>query len=90
MSKFFMENKQEVIKQFQTHEKDCGSTEVQVAIITERVKSLTEHLKRNSKDFAARRGLLLLVGQRSSLLKYLKSKNMEKYRTLIERLGIRK
>jgi len=85
-----MENKQEVIKQFQAHEKDCGSTEVQVAIITERVKSLTEHLKRNSKDFAARRGLLLLVGQRSSLLKYLKSKNMEKYRTLIERLGIRK
>ena len=90
MSKFIMENKQEIIKQFQTHEKDCGSCEVQVAIITERVKSLTEHLKKFSKDFATRRGLLLLVGQRSALLKYLKRTDVKKYQTLIDRLGIRK
>ncbi len=90
MSKFIMENKQEIIKQFQTHEKDCGSTEVQIAVITERIKTLTEHMKKYSKDFAARRGLLLLVGQRSSLLKYLKRRDLAKYRALIEKLGIRK
>lgn len=85
-----LENKQEIIKNFQISPKDCGSCEVQVALITERVKMLTEHLKRNSKDFAARRGLLLLVGNRSALLKYLKRTDFNRYKTLIDRLGIRK
>lgn len=84
------EKKQEVIDQFQTHEADTGSPEVQVALLSERINYLTEHFKSHKKDHASRRGLLKLVGQRRRLLDYLKKKDIERYRTLISRLGIRK
>ena len=71
-------------------EGDTGSPEVQIAVLTERIKELTEHLKSNPKDHHSRRGLLKMVGQRRGLLDYLKGKDIERYRTLIERLGIRK
>lgn len=82
--------KQELIKGFQTHDKDCGSVEVQVAVLTEQIKSLTEHLQAHKKDTNSRRGLLVMVGRRSSLLKYLKNRNFQRYKTLIGKLGIRK
>ena len=85
-----VEKKKEIIEKFKTHETDTGSTEVQIALLTERILYLTEHFKTHSKDHHSRRGLLKLVGQRRSLLKYLQSKNMGKYRTLIQELGIRK
>lgn len=85
-----LERKQELIQDFKVHDKDCGSTEVQVAILTERIKNLTEHMKVNKKDHITRRGLLMLVGKRSSLLKYLKRKSFKRYKTLIDRLGLRK
>lgn len=84
------EKKQEVIKEYATHEGDTGSPEVQVAIITHRILSLSEHMKDHKKDFHSRRGLLMLVGQRRSLLDYLKNKNEARYLTLIKKLGLRR
>lgn len=84
------ERKQEVISQYATQSGDTGSPEVQVAILTERIGNLTEHLKAHKKDFASRRGLLMLVGQRRRLLDYLRRKEESRYQNLIERLGLRK
>jgi small subunit ribosomal protein S15 len=85
-----MEKKQAVVKDLQTHKTDTGSAAVQVGIMTERIKELTEHLKQNKKDFAARRGLLQLVGKRRRLLKYIAVHDAEAYLDLIQRLGIRR
>ena len=82
--------KQEVIKAHQTHEKDSGSPEVQIAILTERIRHLTEHLKQHKKDFASRRGLLMLVGRRTRLLNYLKKKVPARYQAIIKELGLRR
>jgi len=82
--------KQEIIKNYQKSENDTGSVAVQVALLTEKIKELTEHLKIQKKDFQSRRGLLMMVGKRKRLLQYLKDNNIEEYRSLIERLGIRK
>jgi small subunit ribosomal protein S15 len=82
--------KQEVVKEYQRSDGDTGSSEVQVALLTERVRYLTEHLKVHRKDHHSRRGLLLLVSQRRALLDYLKSRDEDRYRTLIERLEIRR
>jgi small subunit ribosomal protein S15 len=84
------ERKSEVIGQHRAHEKDTGSAEVQVAILTERITYLTEHFKTHAKDHHSRRGLLKLVGQRRRLLDYLKRKDTAKYSELIQKLGIRK
>lgn len=84
------ERKAELIKEFQTNEKDTGSPEVQVAVLTERITNLTEHLKIHAKDHHSRRGLLLMVGQRRRLLDYTKRKSEERYKTLIGRLGLRR
>tara|TARA_B100000242_G_C42946080_1_gene438753 strand:+ start:309 stop:578 length:270 start_codon:yes stop_codon:yes gene_type:complete len=84
------EKNAEIIKKFSKSEKDCGSTGVQIAIMTERIKQLTEHLKSNKKDQSTRRGLLKLVGKRKSLLQYLRSKNEDGYKSLIKDLGIRR
>ena len=82
--------KHELIAEFASKENDTGSPEVQVALLTERIANLTEHLKAHKKDFASRRGLLMLVGQRRRLLDYLRRKEESRYLTLIERLGIRR
>jgi len=82
--------KRKIIEEFRTHEKDTGSPEVQIAILTERIWSLTEHFKKFSKDHISRRGLLVLVGTRRRLLGYLKEKNIERYKKVIEKLGLRK
>ena len=82
--------KKEVMTKFATHEGDTGSPEVQVALLSERINYLTEHFKTHAKDHHSRRGLLKLVGQRRRLLDYLKRKNLERYRGLINGLGIRK
>jgi small subunit ribosomal protein S15 len=82
--------KQEVIKTYQVHEGDTGSPEVQVALLTERINHLTEHLKGHRKDHSSRRGLLKMVGRRASLLKYLVREDRARYQAVIERLGIRK
>lgn len=79
-----------LIKEYATTENDTGSVEVQCAVLSERIKNLTEHLKDNHKDFSSRRGLLMLVGRRRRLLNYLKSKSLDRYVTLINKLGIRK
>ncbi len=79
-----------IIDEYKTHEGDTGSPEVQVAILTNRINHLNEHLKIHKKDFHSRRGLLKMVGQRRNLLNYLKSKDIERYRALIARLGLRK
>ena len=84
------EAKGELMKEFAKHESDTGSPEVQVALLTESVTHLTEHLKTHSKDHASRRGLLKMVGQRRRLLDYLRSKDVERYRTLVAALGLRK
>ena len=84
------EKKTAIIKEYGRSEGDTGSPEVQVAVLTARIKELTEHLKVNPKDHHSRRGLLKMVGQRRGLLNYLKSKDIERYRTLIEKLGLRK
>ena len=84
------EQKQQIIKEYQLKEGDTGSPEVQVAILTYRINDLNEHLKVHKKDFHSRRGLLKMVGQRRNLLAYLKAKDIERYRTLIEQLGLRK
>lgn len=82
--------KQEIISKYQTHEGDTGSPEVQVALLTERINHLTEHLKTHKKDNHSRRGLFKMVGQRRGLLKYLEKTDIERYRSLIESLGLRK
>jgi small subunit ribosomal protein S15 len=82
--------KLELIKQFGRSEGDTGSPEVQVALLTERIKSLTEHLKIHKKDHHSRRGLLMMVGQRRGLLNYLSDQDVERYRTLIKELGLRR
>ena len=82
--------KQEIIAKYQTHEGDTGSPEVQIALLSERIAHLTEHLKVHKKDNHSRRGLLMMVGQRRSLLKYLESVDIERYRSIVERLGLRK
>lgn len=84
------EKKKGIIEQFKTHDTDTGSCEVQIALITERIRYLTDHFKQHVKDNHSRRGLLKLVGQRRSLLRYLQKKNVMKYRTLIKEIGIRK
>ena len=82
--------KQSIIEANQTHENDTGSPEVQIALLTSRIQNLTEHLKKNDKDHHSRRGLLKMVGQRRKLLAYLQKKDIERYRAIIEKLGIRK
>ena len=84
------ERKTAIINEYARTAGDTGSPEVQVAVLTERIKELTEHLKTNPKDHHSRRGLLKMVGKRRSLLGYLKSVDIERYRSLIERLGLRK
>jgi small subunit ribosomal protein S15 len=84
------ERKQEVIQEYKTGESDTGSPEVQVAILSERIRNLTEHLQTHKKDFHSRRGLLVMVGQRRSLLDYLKRKSVSRYEQLIQRLGLRR
>lgn len=84
------DKKQAVIKDLQSHKTDSGSSAVQVGILTERIKELTEHLKANKKDFAARRGLLQMVGKRRRLLKYIAAHDSQAYLDLIKKLGIRR
>ena len=84
------ERKAELIKEYVTHEGDTGSPEVQIAVLTERINELTEHLKANPKDHHSRRGLLKMVGHRRNLLAYLTKKDIERYRDIIKRLNIRK
>jgi small subunit ribosomal protein S15 len=84
------EKKQELIKEFATKEGDTGSPEVQVAVLTERINNLTEHMKSHKKDFISRRGLLLMVSARRRLLDYVKKNDQSRYETLIKRLGLRK
>lgn len=85
-----MNQKSETISRFKRHDKDTGSPEVQIALLTDRINHLTEHFKVHKKDFHSRRGLLKLVGQRRRLLDYLKFKDLTKYRELIKSLGIRR
>ena len=85
-----VDRKKTLIEQFKRHEGDTGSPEVQIALLTDRVNSLTEHFKQHVKDHHSRRGLLMLIGKRRGLLDYLKGKDVERYRTLIDRLGIRR
>ncbi len=85
-----MRPKQEIIEAFRIHEEDTGSPEVQIALLTERIKHLTEHLRTHRKDHSSRRGLLKMVGRRAALLKYLAQQDRQRYQTVIERLGIRK
>ncbi len=87
---FTPEKKQEIIASFKLHDSDTGSPEVQIALLTERINYLTDHFKSHVKDHSSRRGLLKLVGQRRRLLDYLKGTEVERYRAIIERLGIRK
>lgn len=84
------QQKEEIIKSHQKSSNDTGSTAVQVALLTKNITELTEHLKIHKKDFQSRRGLLMMVGRRKRLLQYLKDNNIEEYRTLIDKLGIRK
>ena len=84
------EARQSVIHEHRTHERDTGSPEVQIALVTARIKELTEHLKINKKDHAARRGLLKMVGRRAALLRYLTRTDRERYKSIINRLGLRK
>ena len=84
-----LKNKQEIVKTYGKNEKDIGSTAVQVAMMSQKISELTEHLKSNQKDFATKRGLLMMVGKRKRLLSYLKSQNLDEYRELIKKLGIR-
>lgn len=84
------EKKQDIIKAYQVHENDTGSPEVQIAILTDRINYLNEHLKANKKDHHSRRGLLKMVGQRRSLLDYLKNNDFDRYRNIVTRLGLRR
>ena len=82
--------KSEVIAQFKTHEKDTGSSDVQIALLTARINHLTEHLRTHRKDFHSRRGMQMMIGKRRRLLDYLAKKDIERYRALIAKLGLRK
>ncbi len=84
------DNKESVIEKFSSHEGDTGSPEVQIALLTERINGLTEHLKGHKKDHHSRRGLLKMVGKRRRLLTYLQNKNIDRYRSLVKELGLRK
>lgn len=84
------EQKGKIIKDFKINDKDTGSAEVQVAILTEEINSLTLHLKNNKHDYHSKRGLLRKVGQRRNMLNYLKTKDFDRYKALIEKLGLRK
>lgn len=84
-----VEKKKELIEEYRLHDGDTGSPEVQIALLTERIRNLTEHFKVHKKDHHSRRGLLKLVGQRRCLLNYLRMKRIERYRSVVERLGIR-
>ncbi len=85
-----VEEKQKIMSDFKTHEGDTGSPEVQIAILTRRIGELTDHLKSHPKDYSSRRGLLKMVGKRSSLLKYIGKKDNARYREIINKLGLRK
>ena len=84
------EKKAEIVSKFKVHEKDTGSPEVQVALLTQHIKELTEHFKVHKKDHHSKRGLLKMIGKRKRLLEYLKSKDVEKYKNLIKELGLRR
>lgn len=84
------EEKKRIVEEFGTHQGDTGSPEVQIALLTKRIEELTEHLKVHRKDHHSRRGLLMMVGKRRRLLNYLKEKDYERYKALIERLGLRR
>jgi len=84
------EKKREIIEQFKIHSEDTGSPEVQIALLTARVKELTEHLKKHPKDFHSRRGLFMMVGQRRRLLNYLRKHHLDRYYAILEKLGLRK
>jgi small subunit ribosomal protein S15 len=84
------DKKRDIIDKFRAHEKDTGSPEVQIALLTERINMITDHLKTHNKDFGSRRGLLKLVGQRRRLLDYLKAKESVRYKAVVESLGLRK
>ncbi|MGD2079686.1 MAG: 30S ribosomal protein S15 [Nitrospirota bacterium] len=84
------ERKQDIINEYKTHDGDTGSPEVQIALLSERIRDLTEHFKVHKKDHHSRRGLLMLVGQRRKLLDYLKSNDKTRYEKIIERLGLRR
>ena len=84
------ERKKEIIEEYANQKGDTGSPEVQVALLTEHIKNLTEHLKSNKKDFTSRRGLLMMVGTRRKLLKYLRSRTPERYQSVVQRLGLRR
>lgn len=84
------QEKEKIIDDFELHEGDTGSPEVQIALLTKRINDLTEHLKTHSKDHASRRGLLKMVGTRSALLKYVRNQDVKRYRAIISRLGLRK
>lgn len=84
------ETKQKIVSDFRTHEKDTGSPEVQIALLTTRITELTEHLKTHKKDHSSRRGLLKMVGKRNSLLKYLTRQDRTRYQQIIQKLGLRK
>jgi small subunit ribosomal protein S15 len=85
-----IDQKKTLIEQYRVHEGDTGSPEVQIALLTGRITGLTEHFKRHAKDHHSRRGLLMLIGKRRSLLEYLKNNTPDRYRAVIERLGIRR
>ncbi len=84
-----LKNKSEIVKKYGKNDKDTGSVETQIALLSEKITELTEHLKSNQKDFQGRRGLLMMVGRRKRLLAYLKDKNLEDYRNLVKKLNIR-
>ena len=84
-----LKNKAEIVKKYGKNEKDTGSVETQIALLTAKISELTEHLKLNKKDFQGRRGLLMMVGRRKRLLSYLKDRNLDEYRELIAKLNIR-
>lgn len=85
-----IEKKKSLIEQFRTHEGDTGSPEVQIALLSERINGLTDHFKQHTKDHHSRRGLLMLIGKRRGLIEYLKAKDPERYRTVLDKLGIRR
>lgn len=84
------ENKETIIQEYKTHDADTGSAEVQIALLSARINQLTEHLKEHKKDHHSRRGLLMMVGQRRRLLNYLSKIDIERYRTIVGRLGLRR
>jgi len=85
-----IEKKKSLIEQFRVHDGDTGSPEVQIALLTERINSLTDHFKQHTKDHHSRRGLLMLIGKRRGLIEYLRKKDTQRYRAIIEKLGIRR